>query len=153
MSQVRLQERYVKLVQCHANVSSGLAGGVHAVANSSSSFACTQAAYRFFHNPRITLPDLAAPLLDHARVRIPQVCDNYVLMVIDWSQFMYAAHARKQQRLELSSKHVPEGYEAQTALAVSDRDGLPIAPLALDLRAADGVHSSPLKNPVLLTCG
>jgi len=130
------------LVQSHARASTGLASGVQAVSQATSAFACTQAAYRFFHNPRITLPDLATPLLAHARTRVPQVCDNYLLVAHDWSQLMYPKHTGKKLRLSLSSKHAPEGYEALTALAISDRDGLPLAPLAVDLRAADGVHSS-----------
>jgi len=138
----RLQDRYMTLVQSHARASTGLASGVQAVSQATSAFACTQAAYRFFHNPRITLPDLATPLLAHARTRVPQVCGNYLLVAHDWSQLMYPKHTGKKLRLSLSSKHAPEGYEALTALAISDRDGLPLAPLAVDLRAADGVHSS-----------
>jgi hypothetical protein len=34
------------------------------------------------------------------------------------------------------------GYEMLTSLAVSDRDGSPIAPLCLELRARDGLHST-----------
>jgi hypothetical protein len=42
----------------------------------------------------------------------------------------------------LSSKHEPEGYELQTALLVSDRDGSPLAPVVMSVRASDGVHCS-----------
>ena len=34
------------------------------------------------------------------------------------------------------------GYELQTVLLVSDRDGDPLVPVCLSLRAADGVHCS-----------
>ena len=34
------------------------------------------------------------------------------------------------------------GYDLLTALAVGDRDGSPLAPLSLDLRAAGGVHTT-----------
>jgi len=96
------------LVQSHARASTGLASGVQAVSQATSAFACTQAAYRFFHNPRITLPDLATPLLAHARTRVPQVCDNYLLVAHDWSQLMYPKHTGKKLRLSLSSKHAPK---------------------------------------------
>src|SRR5690606_10649937 len=43
---------------------------------------------------------------------------------------------------KLSSRRVPEGYELFTQLAVSDQDGSPLAPIAMSLRAADGVHST-----------
>jgi hypothetical protein len=42
----------------------------------------------------------------------------------------------------LSSRRVPEGYELLSTLAVSDRDGSPLAPIAMSLRASDGVHST-----------
>lgn len=104
--------------------------------------AATQAAYRFFNNPRIALKDLARPLIDAARHEGIAGCDRYLLVVHDWSQFMYPQHTEKEDRVMLSSKRVPEGYELQTALLVSDRDGLPLAPAAISLRAADGVHCS-----------
>jgi hypothetical protein len=101
-----------------------------------------QAAYRFLKNPRVTLQSLAAPLIAAAREQVPLACDRYLLVVHDWSQLTNADHDEKKDRLALSSKQVPEGYEALTSLLVSDRDGSPIAPVALSLRAADGVHCS-----------
>jgi hypothetical protein len=55
---------------------------------------------------------------------------------------MYARHTGKRDRVALSSRRVPEGYELQTALLVSDRNGGPLAPVMMSLRAADGVHCS-----------
>jgi hypothetical protein len=55
---------------------------------------------------------------------------------------MYADHASKKDRVALSSRHVPEGYELQAALLMSDRDGQPLAPGILSLRSAQGVHCS-----------
>jgi hypothetical protein len=55
---------------------------------------------------------------------------------------MYPGHNAKRDRITLSSRGGPEGYELQTALMLSDRDGTPLAPLALSLRAADGMHCS-----------
>jgi hypothetical protein len=123
-------------------MSSELAAGIHGVPGMSASFAGTQAAYRFFNNPRVTLRGLAKPLLELAREEVPRSCDNYVLVVHDWTPLSYGEHARKKDRVIFSQRGVPEGYEVQTALAVSDRDGLPIAPLLTCLRAADGVHCS-----------
>lgn len=104
--------------------------------------AATQAAYRFFNNPRASLRDLARPLLQAGQAAAAEACDRYLLVVHDWSQLDYFQHAEKQDRVMLSSRHVPEGYELQTALLVGDRDGLPLAPAVLSLRAADGVHCS-----------
>ena len=55
---------------------------------------------------------------------------------------MYKEHTAKCDRIMLSSKHVSEGYELQTALLLRDRDGSPSAPVAMSPRAADGVHCS-----------
>lgn len=137
-----MRKRYLKLVGAHCNTSQSLACGIHAVPEASSAFACTRAASRFFHNPHVTLRGLAAPLLTFAREEVPHVCDRYVLIVHDWSPMSLGAHTRKKDRISFSQRQVPEGYQLQSALAVSDRDGLPIAPLVVSLRAADGVHCS-----------
>ena len=137
----RLQERYVTLVQSHVG-GGHLASGIHAPPEAASSLAATQAAYRFFHNPKVTLRGLAAPLVQFAAAEVSRVCDRYVLVVHDWSPVSLPKHTRKKDRISLSQRRVPEGYELQAALAVSDRDGLPMAPLSIGLRAADGVHCS-----------
>jgi len=132
----------VELVQSHCAATQPIASGIHAVPGAASALSMAQAAYRFLKNPRVTLQSLAAPLIAAAREQVPLACDHYLLVVHDWSQLMYPDHAEKKDRLALSSKQVPEGYEALTALLVSDRDGSPIAPVAVSLRAADGVHCS-----------
>jgi len=130
------------MVQSHAQASQALASGIHALPDARGVFAATQAGYRFLNNPRVTLRALARPLVETARVEAQTACDRWALVVHDWSQLMYPSHDGKRDRIALSSRGGPEGYELQTALVVSDRDGLPLAPLAMSLRAADGVHCS-----------
>ena len=130
------------MVESHAQVNQALASGIHAVPEVSSSFAAAQGAYRFLHNERITLRALAGPLIEAARTEAVTACDEWCLVVHDWSQLMYPEHTAKQDRVNLSSRRVPEGYELFTQLAVSDRDGSPLAPIGMSLRAADGVHST-----------
>ena len=137
-----MRRRYRELVMSHLQATQAVASGLHAVPGVATSFAATQAAYRFLNNDRIALFDLMRPLLDAARSETTRVCHRYVLVAHDWSQLMYESHTEKQDRVMLSSRHVPDGYELQTALLVSDRDGTPIAPAVMSLRAADGVHSS-----------
>lgn len=132
----------MKLVQAHSGVSQSVASGIHGVPGVNTALAAAQAAYRFFHNPHVTLRGLAAPLLSFARQEVPKVCDRYVLIVHDWTPLSLGDHARKKDRIMLSQRRVPEGYEVQSSIAVSDRDGLPIAPLMVCLRAAEGVHCS-----------
>lgn len=126
----------------HLQATQTLASGIHALPRVTATFAATQAAYRFFRNPHVSLPALMQPLLDEARRAATQACARYVLVVHDWSQLMYPEHTAKKDRVMLSRKQVPEGYELQTALLVGDRDGLPLAPAVMSLRAADGVHCS-----------
>lgn len=126
----------------HLQASQALASGIHALPDVRTAFAATQAAYRFLNNPRVSLRSLARPLIEAGREQAAIACDRYVLVVHDWSQLMYPGHSRKRDRIMLSSKHEPEGYELQTALLASDRDGSPLAPVALSVRASDGVHCS-----------
>jgi hypothetical protein len=127
------------MVESHLSPAQRLASGIHALANASSAFSVTQAAYRFLNNDRIKLPALAEPLLEAARQAVPQACDEYLLVVHDWSELLFRRHHEKQDRVQLSAKY-PEGYELQTALLVNDRDGTPLAPAVLSLVASDGVH-------------
>jgi hypothetical protein len=126
----------------HLQASQALAAGIHSVPDVVGSFAATLAAHRFLNNDRISLPALAEPLIEAGRAEAATACDRYLLVVHDWSQLMYPKHDFKKDRAVLSSKRVPEGYELQSALLVSDRDGSPLAPAVLSLRAADGVHCS-----------
>jgi hypothetical protein len=135
------------MVESHAQASQALASGIHALPDTRSVFAATQAAHRFLNNPRVTLRALAKPLIEAARREVSTACDRWALVVHDWSQLMYPEHRTKQDRVPLSSRGGPEGYELHTALVVSDRDGSPLAPISLSLRAADGVHCSRSPRP------
>jgi hypothetical protein len=130
------------LVQSHLQAVQGLASGIHGLPDAQVPFAATIGAHRFLNNDRVSLAALAEPLIEAVRQEASSMCDRYLLVVHDWSQLMYPEHTSKKDRAQLSSKHVPEGYELQAALAVSDRAGSPLGPLALSLRAADGVHCS-----------
>lgn len=130
------------MVESHSQASQAVASGIHAVPEVSTSFAAAQGAYRFLNNERVTLRALAGPLIEVARTEVAAACSRWCLIVHDWSQLMYAEHRVKLDRVKLSSRRVPEGYELFTQLAVSDQDGSPLAPIAMSLRAADGVHST-----------
>ena len=125
----------------HLSAAHRVAAGLHAEPAFSCSLAATQAAWRFFSNDATTLPVLAGPLLDCARSAIPDACDGHVLVPLDWSNLHLPGHAARTDRVELAN-HSDLGYELLTGLALSDRDGSPIAPLCLELRCAAGVHST-----------
>jgi len=105
------------------------------------SFAAAQAAWRFYQNERVTLPELAAPLLSHATAVCPERCQRYALVLHDFSGLHYTRHLSKQDRITLYGKD-DLGYLLATALMVSDVDGHPIAPLYLGLTEASGTHST-----------
>jgi len=104
-------------------------------------FASTQAAWRFYKNPRVRLERLAQPLIDRARQAVPEACGDYALIVHDWSLLHYNDHPSKTDRVELSNSQ-DLGYELLTSLAVSDRTGAPLAPVCQQLRAQAGVYST-----------
>lgn len=138
---LRLQQRYQHLVQEHMGHGHRVAAGPRTLPGDASAFACTQAAWRFYRNPLLTLPKLAQPLLDCARQAAKESCRRYALVVHDWSNLDYRTHESKKDRVVLGQAE-EVGYELRSALLVSDHNGQPLAPLCQDLRAADGVHSS-----------
>jgi hypothetical protein len=137
----RLQRRYQQLVQEHLAVTQSLAAGPRALPGPHQAFSSTQAAWRFFANPRASLTQLAQPLLDQARSAVAHSCDSYALVMHDWSFLHYNGHSCKTDRISLSQT-TDLGYNLQSALLVSDRNGDALAPVYHGLQAADGVHSS-----------
>lgn len=104
-----------------------------------SAFASTQAAWRFYANPDVKAPALSAPLTQCGRAMASEL-DRFALLVLDWSRLTYPTHTRKADRIALNQFTL--GYVVQTALLVSDRDGMALAPLAMSLWASDGIHTS-----------
>ena len=137
----------MELVRSHSGPAEALAGGVHALPGVGGSLAATQAAYRFFNNPNVTLADVAEPMIELAHEAASTDRDRYLLIAQDWSQVMYPGHDSKRDRVPLSSRNVPEGCGMRTALLVSDRAGDPLDPLEIGLRAADGVQESRSSRP------
>jgi hypothetical protein len=155
----RLQRRYKKLVVSHLRPADRLAAGLHdaacppdgadgaGAAAGAGQFAATQAAWRFYGNGSVALPQLAAPLVGCGVAGARSACDRHVLVVLDWSPLHYGSHRGKRDRVVLAHRH-DLGYDLLTALAVSDRGGSPLAPLCLELRAADGVHTTRAERPL-----
>jgi hypothetical protein len=143
----RLQRRFRQLVREQMNIPSQLAAGMKAVPSVAQSFASTQALWRFLGNPRVTLPQLVTPLRAFGRQAAEQSGSSYVLLVHDWSKLAYPGHASKTDQTRLS--HADDvGYELYTALLVDAGTGAPLAPMELQLLAADGRHSTSAARPV-----
>jgi hypothetical protein len=137
----------------HLSSAQLLAAGLRPPPSLARPMTAVQAAWRFYSNPQLTLPELAAPLRECARADVPAACENHVLVALDWCLLHYADHASKQDRVVLNGS-TDLGYELLNALAISDRDGSPIAPLCFELRADDGLHTTraaaPLPAPSVL---
>jgi len=125
----------------HVNVNPKLSSGMKAVMDSTTSFAHTQGLWRFLHNDGVGLEQLSEPVIALAKGETPLACDEYVLSIHDWSRVNYYRHGSKQDRIQMTHK-TDVGYELQSTILVSDRDGMPIAVPALNLVCAKGVLSS-----------
>lgn len=135
----RLQKRYVTLVQEHLHTSENQAAGARALPRVTEAFASTQAAWRFYANPRVSAQQLIAPLVEQARGSLPQVSRDYGLAIHDWSDLVYATHTSKQDRKKIGTER---GYKLAATLLIGDLNGMPIAPVSLGLWAKDGWHTT-----------
>lgn len=136
-----LVDRYDQLVAEHLSPAQKLAAGLRALPGENEAFASTQAAWRFFVNENMTLPQIFKPVLTHVKEQIGVTCQQYVLVACDWCNLHYKTHKSKKGRVALAnSKDL--GYETFNGLAVSDTDGKPIGPLWIELRDEEGVHST-----------
>jgi len=117
--------------------------GVAVPATLQSSFAITQATWRFLNNERVSLPKLIAPLREFARQQL--VRHDYVLAVKDWSKLDYKKHKAKKDVVQISHKD-DIGYDLTTQLLVNAQNGQSIAPIQMHLKTADG-YLSTAKSP------
>jgi hypothetical protein len=136
-----LQRRYEQLVKEHLRSAPPLASGPAALPRLAAAFASTQAAWRFWRNPAVTLPRLAEPLHQAARAAAAASAADYLLVVHDWSTLNYHRHTAKADQV-LFSQGSDRGYELASALLLDGGDGAPLAPLELRLRTAGAVYST-----------
>ncbi len=137
----RLIKRYDELVMGHTNGLAALAAGMKALPHSDRAFAQTQALWRFLSNDRVKPSDLVKPLLALAHEGCQEDCDEYALVMHDWSRINFMHHHSKTDRLQMTHKG-DIGYELQSSLLVSDRDGSPICTPAQNLAVQDGILST-----------
>lgn len=137
----RLKRRYEKLVAAHSNCTTSLAAGVKALFDGNQTAAHAQALWRFLANDAVTPEGLTAPLLAHAHAVVKDACDAYALSIHDWSRINYRTHISKKDRKQLTHE-TDVGYELQSSLLVSDRDGAPLVAPAQNWVTAEGVWQS-----------
>ncbi len=118
-----------------------LAAASFAPLGTKKSFAATQAAWRFYSHEAVTLTKLAQPLVEASCEGVATYCDNYALIVHDWSGLNYTGHESKKDKKVLHNRY-EQGYELQSSLMVSDRNGLPFGVLTQNVVSSEGVWSS-----------
>lgn len=137
----RHQKRYQNLVESHLKMNQKLSTASQAKPGTESSFAATQAAWRFYAHEDTTLKRLSEPLLASSLEGVESYCKDYALVVHDWSILNYNRHESKTDRKVLRRSNI-QGYELQTSLVLNDNNGLPLGVLAQNLTTQDGVLSS-----------
>jgi len=137
----RLAKRYQQLVTEHLNSTDTLSAGLRALPNKSTSFASTQAAWRFYKNDSVSLTKLHEPLLVAAYEGIATHCSQYALCVHDWSRLNYRKHDSKLDKYQITHE-TDVGYDLQSSIILSDQTGQPIAPVAQRLVTANGSYAT-----------
>ncbi|MEK6555767.1 MAG: transposase, partial [Bdellovibrionota bacterium] len=123
----RLLKRYHTLVQEQMNAHK-LSAGLKSLSHKISSFASTQAAWRFYANQEISLSALQEPLTAVAHRGITTDCKQFALCAHDWARLPYK-HLNKKDTYATHKADV--GYDLQSSLILNDQSGEPIAPVAL----------------------
>lgn len=100
-----------------------------------------QGLYRLLSNPVMTPQMLSQPVMDDVRDGAQNDCDDFLLMMHDWSRLNYYKHTGKEDRIQLSH-HLDVGYDMQSSLAVSDRSGQAIGCAAVNLACNKGTIST-----------
>jgi hypothetical protein len=147
----RLEERCARLILSPLNHTQHTAAGISPPAELLSTFATTQAAWRFLNNPRITPHDLMNPIHEFVQSSLKpssslDTGQDFVLGAIDWSKIDYSKHSSKKDVVPLTHE-TDIGYELTTLLLVNPRNGLPIAPVEMYLKTSEMVHTTS-ENPV-----
>lgn len=128
------------MVESHLKASQRLATASQAKLGTISSFAATQAAWRFYANEKTSVAKLSEPLLTASCNGIAEFCKDYALIVHDWSGLSYGNHVSKTDRKTLHGSQ--QGYELQSSIALSDQNGLPLGVLVQNISTKNGIWSS-----------
>ena len=136
-----MAKRYQQLISEHLNSTDTLSAGLRALPNKSTSFASTQAAWRFYKNDKVSLAKLHEPLLVAAHEGIVTHCSQYALCVHDWSRLNYRKHDSKLDKYQITHE-TDVGYDLQSSIILSDQTGQPIAPVAQRLVTANGSYAT-----------
>lgn len=128
------------MVEGHLGASTRSAHAMKAGVDSTKAASQAQAAWRFLNNENVSLAALAEPLQQAAREGCAASDSPFVLIMHDWCKLSYQ-HPSKHDAWEVTHEH-DIGYDLLTSLAVEADGGSPLAPVAMQLRAKDQLHST-----------
>jgi hypothetical protein len=146
----RLGKRWQKLVRAQMKSAVPLAAGVGSLPSTTQAFAATQAAWRFYNNERVTLPELIVPLRDYVREQVGASHAPFVLVAHDWCKLSYPGHSFRKDLAELSNAS-DVGYELTTSLAIDAADGAPLAPVEMHMKTGSAFLSTREPAPAAVT--
>ncbi|MGV7963854.1 hypothetical protein QPK13_23165 [Photorhabdus tasmaniensis] len=104
-------------------------------------FATTQAVWRFLNNDRIAFSQLNEPIMALARKEMARTPHQYALVAHDWSRLNFYSHRHKTERRQMTHK-TDVGDELQSSLLIDASLGLPVAPLGQTLTDNLNCHST-----------
>jgi hypothetical protein len=129
------------LVQSHLHAPQKLAAGIAILPSAGSSFAATQAAWRFLNNLRVTLFALIKPMREAARRQIAESQPAFVILAEDWCKSTFDDASNKSDLAQLThDKDV--GYEMTAALLLNGDNGNPMALMEMHVKTGNGVLST-----------
>ena len=129
------------MVQGHLGASTRVSHAAKAGVDATKAASQAQAAWRFLNNENVSLAALAEPLQQAAREACAESHSPFVLIMHDWCKVSYTKHASKEDACQVTHEH-DIGYDLTSSLAVEADRGLPLAPVAMQLRAKNRVHST-----------
>ncbi|MEP7340712.1 MAG: transposase [Acidobacteriota bacterium] len=133
------------MVKEHLSPNHIIAAGMKALPGGGTSFASTQAAWRFYANPRTNLQVLGEPMLKSGKHLLAQECSDWGLVAHDWSQLRLGHQTSRKDLIPIGSD---QGYSLETALLLSDRDGASLTPLVQHLWSKDGCLTTCQKESI-----
>ncbi|MGG2140154.1 hypothetical protein [Symbiopectobacterium sp. RP] len=99
----RLNRRYRRLLKQHMTPAAPLASAVKDLACAQkTTFATTQAVWRFFNNERISFSQLNEPIISLALRQVALSPHPYAPVVHDWSHLQFRTHNGKEERLKMT---------------------------------------------------
>jgi len=130
------------LVRSEINVKQSSQSGMSLVSKADG-WAETQAAWRFYNNPSVTITSLNDPIIEEVVKDINKRDGEFLLVPYDWSHLDYKRHSKKQELVSKNKRNNSKqiGYDFQSSIAM-DEKGNPLGALAQNLKSESKIYST-----------